>query len=111
MVFKSQPLALSIMDSFAKLYSPSGIAPFRDPIRTIAQGRFFIPLQTRLGFSEVTGGRTLSFRKVSVGEIPAEAGRRAKFPRRYVAEKTSPGALELKKSRYSLIKYGLCKDL
>jgi hypothetical protein len=38
----------------------------------------------------VTGVRALSFRNVSVGEIPPEAGRGAKLPRRYVAEKTSP---------------------
>jgi len=35
----------------------------------------------------------------------------AKLPRRYVVEKTSPGALELKKSLSSLRKYGLCKAL
>jgi len=35
----------------------------------------------------------------------------AKLPRRYVAEKTSPGALELKKSPALLRKYKSCKDL
>jgi hypothetical protein len=35
----------------------------------------------------------------------------AKLPRRYVAEKTSPRALELKKSPPSLRKYKLCKAL
>jgi hypothetical protein len=35
----------------------------------------------------------------------------AKLPCRYVAEKTSPGALELKKSPSSLRKYELCKAL
>jgi len=35
----------------------------------------------------------------------------AKLPRRYVAEKTSPRALELKKSPSSLRKYELCKAL
>ncbi|HUV60185.1 MAG TPA: hypothetical protein VMW09_08745 [Desulfatiglandales bacterium] len=64
-----------------------------------------------MDFSEVTGVRALSFRNVSVGEIPPEAGRWAKLPRRYVAEKTSPGALELKKSPSSLRKYELCKGL
>jgi hypothetical protein len=39
---------------------------------------------------------------------PAEG---AKLPRRYVAEKTSPIALELKKSPSSLRKYELCKAL
>jgi len=58
-----------------------------------------------MGFSEVTGGRALSFRDVSMGEIPLEAGRRARFPRRYVAEKISPRALELKKSPFLLRNY------
>jgi len=62
-----------------------------------------------VGFSEATGGRALSFRNLSVGEIPPEAGRRAKLPHRYVAEKTSPGASELRKSPSSLRKYKLCK--
>jgi len=64
-----------------------------------------------MGFYEVTGVRVLFFRNVSMGEIPPEAGRRVKLPRRYVAEKTSPGASELKKSRSSIQRYGLCKDL
>jgi hypothetical protein len=34
-----------------------------------------------------------------------------KLPRRYVAEKTNPGASELKKSPSSLRKYDLCKAL
>jgi len=46
-----------------------------------------------------------------MGEIPPQAGRGAKLPRRYVAEKTSPRALELKKSPSSLRKYELCKAL
>jgi hypothetical protein len=62
-------------------------------------------------FSEVTGVRALSFRNVSVGEIPPKAGRRARLPHRYVAEKTSSRASELKKSPSSLRKYGLCKGL
>jgi hypothetical protein len=33
-------------------------------------------------FSEVTGGRPLAFRDLSVGEIPPEAGREAKLPHR-----------------------------
>jgi len=40
----------------------------------------FATLITRVGFSEVTGGRALSFRNVSVGEIPPEAGRRQNSP-------------------------------
>ena len=71
----------------------------------------FVTPMKRVDFSEVTGVRALSFRNVSVGEIPPEAGRWAKLPRRYVAEKTSPGALELKKSPSSLRKYELCKAL
>ena len=63
----------------------------------------------RVDFSEVTGVRALSFRNVSVGEIPPEEGRGVKLPRRYVAEKTSPRALELKKSPPSLSE--LCKAL
>jgi hypothetical protein len=35
----------------------------------------------------------------------------AKLPCRYIAEKSSPKALELKKSPPSLRKYGLCKNL
>jgi len=35
----------------------------------------------------------------------------AKLPRRYVVEKTSPRALELKKSPSSLRKYKICKAL
>jgi hypothetical protein len=72
----------------------------------------FVTLRKRVGFSEVTGGRALSFRDVSMGEaadLPLDrAGSNAegaKLPRRYVAEKTSPGALELKKSPSSLKKY------
>jgi hypothetical protein len=45
-------------------------------------------------FSEVTGVRALSFRNVSMGEIPQEAGRRAKLPRRYVAEKSKSRSLD-----------------
>jgi len=59
---------------------------------------FTIPKKT-MDFFEVTGGRVLSFRNVSVGEPNAEG---AKLPHGYVAEKTSPGALELKKSPSSL---------
>ena len=65
----------------------------------------------------MTGGRSLSFRDVSMGEtagLPLDrAGGNAegaKLPRRYVAEKTSPRALELKKSPASLIDYCVCKD-
>jgi hypothetical protein len=71
----------------------------------------FATLATRMDFSEVTGVRALSFRNVSMGEIPPKAGRGAKPPRRYVVEKTSPRALELKKSPSSLRKYELCKAL
>jgi len=45
-------------------------------------------------FSEVTDVRALSFRNVSVGEIPPEAGRWAKLPHRYVAEKTKSRSLD-----------------
>ena len=78
----------------------------------------FGTLQKRVGFSEVTGGRALSFRNGSMGEtagLPLDrAGGNAegaKLPRRYVTEKTSPRALELKKSSSSLKKYELCKGL
>ncbi|HUV60484.1 MAG TPA: hypothetical protein VMW09_10295 [Desulfatiglandales bacterium] len=64
-----------------------------------------------MGFYEVTGVRALSFRDVSMGEIPPEAGRGVKLPHRYVAEKTSPGALDLKKSPPALRKYEVCKGL
>jgi len=67
--------------------------------------------EKRVDFSEVTGVRALSFRNVSVGEIPPEAGRGAKLPHRYVAEKTSPGASELKKSPALVRKYEVCEGL
>jgi len=56
-----------------------------------------------VGFSEVTGGRVLSFRNVSMGETAGPNmfwgnAEGAKLPRRYVVEKTSPRALELKKN-------------
>ncbi len=57
------------------------------------------------------GGRALSFQQRIRGGNPAQSGKRAKLPRRYVAEKTSPRALELKKSPPSLRKYELCKAL
>jgi hypothetical protein len=77
--------------------------------RALLNLTMFVTSMKRVDFSEVTGVRALSFRNVSVGEIPPEAGRGAKLPHRYVAEKTSPGALELKKSLSSLMKYELCK--
>ena len=40
---------------------------------------FFTPMK-RVDFSEVTGVRALSFRNLSVGEIPPEAGREANLP-------------------------------
>jgi hypothetical protein len=79
-----------------------------------------------MDFFEVTGGRVLSFRNVSVGEPAgpdlsgqcggllarrASRSERAKLPHGYVAEKTSPGAPELKKSPSSLDQEGLCKGL
>jgi len=58
----------------------------------------------------VTGGRPLSFRDVSMGETAGfpldRAGNNAegaRLPRKYVAEKTRPGALELRKSAHYLI--------
>jgi len=80
-------------------------------IRALQNLTIFVTPIKRMDFSEVTGGRALSFRDVSMGESPPKAGRRAKLPRRYIAEKTSPGALELKKSTSSLRKYELCKAL
>jgi hypothetical protein len=56
---------------------------------------------------EVTGGRVLSFRNLSVGaQAPIYRGNAegAKLPHGYVAEKTNPRALELKKSPLSLNK-------
>jgi hypothetical protein len=69
-----------------------------------------------VGFSEVTGGRALSFRNVSMGETAGPNmlwgnAEGAKLPRRYVVGKTSQRALELKKSPSSLRKYELCKAL
>jgi hypothetical protein len=54
---------------------------------------FFTPMK-RVDFSEVTDVRALSFRNVSVGEIPPKAGRWAKLPHRYVAEKTKSRSLD-----------------
>jgi len=69
-----------------------------------------------VGFSEVTGVRALSFLDVSMGETAGPNmfwgnAEGVRFPRRYVAEKTSPRALELKKSPSSLRKYEVCKAL
>jgi len=47
-----------------------------------------------MGFYEVTGVRALFFRNLSMGEIPPKAGRGAKLPRRYVAEKTESRSLD-----------------
>jgi hypothetical protein len=74
-----------------------------------------ITLHKRVSFSEVTGGRALSFRDVSMGEaagLPLDrAGGNAegaKLPCRYVAEKTSPRALELRKSPPAFRKHDVC---
>ncbi|MFO8166157.1 MAG: hypothetical protein R6T98_16675 [Desulfatiglandales bacterium] len=61
-----------------------------------------------MGFFEVTGGRVLSFRNVSVGgtrspELVEGNAEGAKLPHGYVAEKTNPRALELKKSPSSFL--------
>jgi len=69
------------------------------------------PGRTTRGRKARPSRRALSFRNLLMGEIPPQAGRGAKLPRRYVAEKTSPRALELKKSPSSLRKYELCKAL
>ncbi|MBW2003555.1 MAG: hypothetical protein JRI72_02930, partial [Deltaproteobacteria bacterium] len=80
-----------------------GYAGYIDKMRPLVNLTAFITRQTRIGFSEVTGGRALSFCNVSMGEIPLEAGRGA--------EKTSPRALELKKGPSSLRKYDVFKGL
>jgi hypothetical protein len=74
-----------------------------------------ITLHKRVSFSEVTGGRALSFRDVSMREaaglqIDRAAGNAegAKLPRRYIAEKTSSKALELRKSPPAFREYELC---
>ena len=58
----------------------------------------------------MTGGRLLSFRDVSMGETAGltldragDNAEGAQLPRKYVAEKTKPGALELRKSAHYLI--------
>ena len=94
------------------------VCDYRGPLnmKPLQNLTIFATLVTRMGFSEVTGGRALSFRNVSMGEtagpymfwVNAEG---AKLPRRYVVEKISPRALELKKSASSLRKYELCKAL
>ena len=93
-------------------------ASYIDKMRPLVNVTAFITLQKRMGFSEVTGGRALSFCNVSMGEtagLPLDrAGGNAegaKLPRRYVAEKTSPRALELKKSPSLLKKYDVFKGL
>jgi len=67
----------------------------------------------RVGFSEVTGVRALSFRNLSVGEIPPEAGRRQNSPADKLLKRLSPDPWigKLKKSPSSLRKYELCKAL
>jgi len=77
----------------------------------------------RMGFSEVTGGRALSFRNLSMGEAAAPSIARrmrrgkvyppqAELPHKIkLLEKTRPRALELKKSPSSLRKYELFKGL
>jgi len=40
-----------------------------------------------------------------MGEVPLEAGRRAKLPHGYIAEKTSPRALDLNKNSPSFFWY------
>jgi hypothetical protein len=44
------------IESFAKPYSPCGIAALRDPFGGFHRAGFFTPMK-RVHFSEVTGGR------------------------------------------------------
>jgi len=82
-------------------------------LRPLKNPAIFTILKKTMDFFEVTGGRVLSFRNVSVGEpagpdLSGQCGG-AKLPHGYVAEKTNPRASELKKSLLSLDQEGLCK--
>jgi len=48
--------------------------------RALQNLTIFVTPMKRVDFSEVTGVRALSFRNLSVGEIPPEAGRGASLP-------------------------------
>ncbi|MFO8164863.1 MAG: hypothetical protein R6T98_10075 [Desulfatiglandales bacterium] len=68
-----------------------------------------------MDFFEVTGGGCCLFVTYQWGnpQDPIYRGNAegAKLPHGYIAEKTSPGASELKKSPLSLDQEGLCKGL
>jgi len=49
-------------------------------LRALQNLTIFIIQEKRVDFSEVTGARALSFRNLSVGEIPPEEGRGVKLP-------------------------------
>jgi len=76
------------------LYEFYAIIPIIIRKRPLKNPSIFTILKKMMDFFEVTGGRVLSFRNVSVGE---PAG--------------NPGASELKKSPSSLDQQGLCKGL
>jgi len=73
----------------------------------------FVTQEKRMDFPEVTGVRALSFRNLSVGEIPPEAGRRQNFPIDKLLKRLSPDPWigKLKKSQSSSRKFELCKAL
>ena len=84
--------------------------------RALHNLKIFVTTMKRVDFSEMTGVRVLSFRNVSMGETAGPNmfwgnAEGAKLPCRYVVEKTSSRASELKKSPSSLRKYVLCKAL
>jgi len=66
-----------------------------------------------MGFYEVAGVRALFFRNLSMGEIPPGAGRGQNSPVDMLLKKPGPDPWigKLKKSRSSIQRYGLCKDL
>ncbi len=51
----------------------------------------------------MTGVRALFFRNLSMGGNPAKSGKRAKLPRRYVAEKTKSRSLDRETEEKSIL--------
>jgi len=58
--------------------------------RALQNLTIFVTQEKRVDFSEVTGVRALSFRNLSVGEIPPEAGRKQNSPLDKLLKRLSP---------------------
>jgi len=81
--------------------------------RALLNLTIFVSPMKRVDFFEVTGVRALSFRNLSMGEIPPEAGRGQNSPINKLLKRPSPDLWigKLKKSPSSLRKYELYKGL